>query len=289
MIAEAKALGAISVVNAIACGKGATVAVNLPTVAKVQVEEGRGRWRTSLNGRQPLSSLAEQTVRRAIRMLGRDPARFSGSIETTTSAPIGVGLKTSSSSSVAITLATFAAFGRRSYEVRDVLDCSVSSSLASRVSVTGALDDAASCLLGGANFSDNTSKRILHSVRLGGPLAVLIKVPKGRSRRDSVGPVHVRRFSSIAEWVFKVGKDGKIWKAMTLNGLLYSSIYGYRPDDALQALHAGAVGAGLSGTGPAVAAVFDDSGDPDELEKVWAKDSASVIKTETSDRGATVG
>ena len=51
MIAEAKALGAISVVNAIACGKGASVAVNLPTVAKVHVEEGRGRWRASLNDR----------------------------------------------------------------------------------------------------------------------------------------------------------------------------------------------------------------------------------------------
>ena len=94
MIGRAEAMGAISVVNAIACGKGATVSVKLPTSAKLELREQRGSWHVSLNGRKTESTLVVQTVRHAIRKLGRDPSRYSGSIQTATSAPIGVGLKT---------------------------------------------------------------------------------------------------------------------------------------------------------------------------------------------------
>lgn len=288
MIGEARAMGAISIVNAIACGRGASVGVKLPTVAKVELKEVRGRWRVHLNGRQARSSLAVHTVRRAIRMLGKDPGRYSGSIETMTSAPVGVGLKTSSSSSVAIILAVFSAFGKNRYVARDVLQCSVSASLAAGVSVTGAMDDAASCLLGGVNFADNSTKRVLSSVRLGRPLTVLIRIPQDGSRRASVGASYVRKFSKVAESIFTTGRDGRVWKAMTLNGLLYCSIYGYPPFDALQALEANALGAGLSGTGPAVGAVFDDEGEPQRLARLWDEGGAKVIRTETSDGGATI-
>ncbi len=289
MIGRAEAMGAVSIVNAIACGKGATVSVKLPTSAKLELWEQRGRWRVSLNGRRTESILIVQTVRRAIRKLGRDPNRYSGSIETTTSAPIGVGLKTSSSSSVAVALATFSAFGSTAYRPREVLDCSVSASLSAGVSVTGALDDAASCLLGGVNFADNSNGRILSTAALGRHLKVVIKVPKGRSRRGRASLTDARKFSSIAESIFKIGRGGNIWKAMTLNGLLYSSIYGYSPSDAMVALEAGALGAGLSGTGPALAAVFDRNGEPDEIARDWKAGGARVIVTETSDGGAAIG
>lgn len=284
----AKAMGAISVVNAIACGKGVTVSVKLPTSAKVELKEERGSWRVSFDGKKSASGLALQTVRRAIKKIGRDPESYSGSIQTTTSTPIGVGLKTSSSSSVAIALATFSAFGMTSYKPSDILECSVSASLAAGVSVTGALDDAASSLLGGANFADNSQRRILSSARLGRPLNVVIKVPESESRRALVSVGAVRKFSKIAESIFRMGMDGNIWKAMTLNGLLYSSIYGYPSSDALRALEAGAVGAGLSGTGPAVAAVFDGQGDAKRLARLWEEGGARVIRTETSDGGATI-
>ncbi|MDG6953113.1 MAG: shikimate kinase [Nitrososphaerota archaeon] len=289
MIGRAEAMGAISVVNAIACGKGATVSVKLPTSAKLELREQRGSWHVSLNGRKTESTLVVQTVRHAIRKLGRDPSRYSGSIQTATSAPIGVGLKTSSSSSVAVALATFSAFGRTAYRPSEALDCSVSASLSAGVSVTGALDDAASCLLGGVNFANNSSGRILSTAALRRQLKVVIKVPKGKSRRGQVSLNEVRKFSKTAESIFRVGRRGGVWKAMTLNGFLYSSIYGYHPLDALRALEAGALGAGLSGTGPAFAAVFDESGKPNEIAKDWKDGGATVIETETSDRGAVIG
>ncbi len=285
---EAKAMGAVSIVNAISSGRGATASVDLPTSAKVTIDEKRGRWVTFQDGRRTESRLAQHTVRQAILMLGRDPRRYSGSVETTASAPTGVGLKTSSSSAVAITLAVFSAFGKTSPRARDVLECSVSSSLSSGVSVTGAMDDAASCLLGGANFVDNSSRRLISRVRLRRPFPVLIMVPRERSKRASITTGYVRTFSRVADSIFNIGVEGKAWKAMTLNGLLYSTIYGYEPSAALQALEAGALGAGLSGTGPAVAAVFDGPEDRERLAKMWGGGGAEVIRTTTSDGGAAV-
>jgi shikimate kinase len=289
MIGEATAMGAISIVNAIACGKGGSLAVRLPTLAKVELIERRGGWRVFANGRPVTSSLGVKAVRNAIRMLGTEPARFSGTIQTTTSVPIGVGLKTSSSSSVAIILAVLSAFGKKKYNADDVLRCSASSSLAAGVSLTGALDDAASCLMGGVNLADNSAKRVLSSSRAGHPMDVLIRVPREGSRRALVQSGYVKRFSRVAESIFSMGMEGRIWKAMTLNGLLYCSIYGYSPYDATQALAANALGAGLSGTGPAVGAVFEDEDGLERLAGEWGKGGATLIRTQTTDRGAAFG
>jgi shikimate kinase len=282
-------MGAITLVNAIASGKGATVSVELPTTAKVEVNEERGVWNVSMNGRKQRSSLAEEAIRGSIMICGMDPARYSGSIETTTSAPVSVGLKTSSSSSVAIILATLSALGTSSYEPEEVARCSASAALAAGVSVTGAMDDAASCLLGGTNFTDNSRMKIVSSAPLGRRLPVIITVPQRKSLRSSVEVNYVRRFSKISQSIFSLGRLGKIWKAMTLNGLLYCSIYGYPPIDALQAMEAGALGASLSGTGPAVAAVFEDRKEAERLARVWEEGGSKVIRTETSDGGATFG
>ncbi len=276
-------------VNAIASGKGATVSVGLPTTAKVEVNEHIGWWKVSMNGRRQTSSLAVEAIRGAIGICGKDPAGYSGSIETTTTAAVGVGLKTSSSSSVAIILATLSALGVSSYEPEEVARCSASSALTAGVSVTGAMDDAASSLLGGTNFTDNSRMKIVSSAPVGRRLPVIIMVPTRKSRRASVEVNYVRRFSKISQSIFSLGRQGKIWKAMTLNGLLYCSIYGYPPIDALQAMEGGALGAGLSGTGPAVAAVFEDRKEAEQLARVWEEGGSKVIRTETSDGGATFG
>jgi shikimate kinase len=151
------------------------------------------------------------------------------------------------------------------------------------------MDDAASCLLGGVNFTNNSAMKMISSSQLGDRFHVIIRVPRKRSRRASVEPAYVRRFSKVAESILDEGRQGKIWNAMTLNGLLYCSIYGYAPLDALQAIEAGALGAGISGTGPAVVAVFENRKEADRLARVWEEGKARVIKTETSDGGAVIG
>lgn len=282
--AVAATFGAVSIVNAIASGKGATASVKLPTQAEVELEGSPGSWEVFLNGERTTSGLAAETISRAIRTTGRDPGSFCGRVKTTSAVPTGVGLKTSSASSTAIAIAVLAALGQKAFDPKKVMECSVEASLASGASVTGALDDAAGCLLGGLNMTDNIGRRVIRSALFDRKLNVVIRVPRLKSRRESVDPAFVRNFRGLAELFFEMTLKGDYWRAMVLNGLTYSSILRYDPFPALVAMERGALGAGLSGTGPAVAAVFDPAKkeEAEGLKKEWSSDGSVVIETETN-------
>ncbi len=176
--ARAATFGAVSIVNAIASGRGATASVRLTTEAEVEMEASKGDWEVYVNGERSGSGLAVETVRLAIKAAGKDPGAFSGRVRTTSSVPIGVGLKTSSASSTAIAIAVSAALGQKAFDPKKVLDCSVEASLASGASVTGALDDAAGCLLGGVNMTNNLARKVVSSKLFDKKLRVVIRVPK---------------------------------------------------------------------------------------------------------------
>jgi shikimate kinase len=164
------------------------------------------------------------------------------------------------------------------------MNCSVEASLSSGASITGAMDDCASCLLGGINMADNLGRRIERSKLHDRQLKIVIKVPRAPSRRGEVDPVHVRKLGKVAEVLYRMSIEGDLWRAMTLNGVLYSGIYGYDPRAALLAVEHGALGASLSGTGPATAAVFDPkySSELDQLVEAWKADGSQVLETETN-------
>jgi shikimate kinase len=156
------------------------------------------------------------------------------------------------------------------------------------VSITGALDDAASCLNGGINFADNLKRRLIRSEAFPRPLRVVIRVPRLRSRRGSVKLQFLRRFSKLADLAYEMGEGGDRWGAMVLNGMVYSSLLEYDVSPAMKALSLGALGSGLSGTGPAVSAVFEEEADDEKtgaielLRKNWARDGSKVIVTESN-------
>jgi len=276
--------GAISIVNAIAGGEGVTASTKLGTESIVELEYKPGGWSVFLNEKGAESKLASETIRLALKMAGKEPADFSGTVRTTTTLPTGVGLKTSSSSSSAIALGVFAALGQRAFDPQKIMICSIDASLASGASFTGAMDDCASCLLGGINMADNTGRKIERSKLFDRPLKIVIKVPKTPSKRGAVDVAEVRKLGKVAEVLYKMCAEGDLWRAMTLNGVLYSGIYGYDPRPALLAVEHGALGASLSGTGPATAAVFDpkSSSEMGHLIKAWGSDGSQVLETETN-------
>jgi shikimate kinase len=276
--------GAISIVNAIAGGKGVTASTKLGTESIVELENKAGGWSVFLNEEQVESRLASETIRLALKMAGKEPADYPGTVRTTTTLPIGVGLKTSSSSSSAIALGVFAALGQRAFDPMKIMICSIDASLASGASVTGAMDDCASCLLGGINMADNLGRKIERSKLFDRPLKIVIKVPKAPSKRAAVDVADVKKLGKVAEVLYRMCMEGDLWRAMTLNGVLYSGIYGYDSRAALLAVEHGALGASLSGTGPATAAVFDpkSSSEMGHLVEAWASDGSQVLETETN-------
>jgi shikimate kinase len=90
--------------------------VRLTTRAEVRIDRGRGRWQVKVNGKNSQSKLAIQTVKMVLKQFGREPERFEGQVSTRTEIPVGVGLKSSSTSSVAIALATLASLGEKKFD-----------------------------------------------------------------------------------------------------------------------------------------------------------------------------
>jgi shikimate kinase len=284
VIGQAQAYGAISILNALANGMGITVSVNLKTRAIVRLFKGRGSWKISINNQQNDSKLAIMSIHQALKVAGEHPTSYHGIVETYTTIPLGVGLKSSSSSSLSIIMATLQALGKDNFDKEEVLKASVNASLKAGVSITGALDDSASCLLGGMNFTDNINRKIILSKKLPEDLNVIIKLPLERSRRPVIDLKKVRSFHDVANSIFDSCMKGKIWSSMIMNGMLYSMLLGYESGHALTALNYGALGAGLSGTGPATAAIFypDDKLSMAKLKAAWRSDGSEVIMTKTN-------
>ena len=276
--------GAISIVNAIAGGKGVTASTRLGTESVVELERSPGSWSVFANGTPVESSLAIETVRLSLKTAGKDSAEYSGTVRTTSVLPMGVGLKTSSSASAATALATFAALGQKAFDPQKIMIISAEASLATGASFTGALDDCASCLLGGINMADNLGRKIERSKLFDRPLKIVIKVPRTPSRRTAVDVQQVKKLGKVAEVLYRMCVEGDLWRAMTLNGVLYSGIYGYDATPALLAVEHGALGASLSGTGPATAAVFDEksASEMGPLKEAWGSDGSQVLETETN-------
>jgi shikimate kinase len=283
------AYGAASIINAVASGKGATFGLDLATKAKVTLAKGQG-WETVVNGRPASSQLAGETAKRALEMLDKK-GDWGGRLETWSEMPIGVGLKSSSSASLAVCLAVHSALGMHEFDAQNVLKCSAEASLTAGVSLTGAFDDAASCLLGGINHTDNGKMRLLKHGKFSKSLRVLARIPSETSRRELLGGFPVSKLSGVTSRLFDLSLAGDHWASMVLNGLLFSALLRYDSVPALRAIELGALGAGLSGTGPATVAVFDpaEADRVEELKEEWASDGAFVIDTKTSNKRGRIG
>ena len=78
--------------------------------------------------------------------------------------------------------------------------------------------------------------------------------------------------------------DGDYLEALSLNGLLYANALGFDNNIALDALQAGALASGLSGTGSSFVAIVDESS-IDDVKDAWASYDGKVIETEVDNRG----
>lgn len=190
-------------------------------------------------------------------------------IRTRSVFPPSRGLKTSSSSAAAILRALDAASGRPSDDAA-LIARSVQACRAAGVTLTGAWDDQAAVVLGGCQVADSRAGRILASFEVP-RWKVAIWVPQHAIPKPQVARVDVSslapRLSALAAGL----TAESIPSAMTENGRLFTAHYaaaGLPVSDrpAQVALAAGALGAGLSGTGPAVAALFERRADLEPVQ-----------------------
>ena len=283
--AEALSHGAATIVNAIATGKGGAVGVDLWTRAKVQLTDKPGTIEGNIVS-DPTEDpvLIEKTVGKVFEYFNLK--EVGAKVRTSSNIPIARGLKSSSVAGNAIALATVAALDR-SLDDLTVLNLSVDAAIEAKVTITGAFDDACASYFGGVVVTDNLKRRIVKRFEITEDLSVLFYVPAKKVYTSGSDVQRMREVSSLVGIAYKEAVKGDYWSALTLNGLIYSSALGYNPSVAVDALMAGALAAGLSGTGPAVTAIVPEE-KIDNVRDAWQTYEGDIIQARVNHEKAKV-
>jgi len=274
---RAVAHGAITVINAISCGLGAALGVSLKTEASVKLTNKPGRIEGRiLSDPQENTILIEKTVSRVLKHLGLEK-EYGAYVETRSNIPIARGLKSSSVAANAIVLAVFDALGEKVDDIA-VINLGVDAAIEAGVTITGAFDDASASYFGNLTITDNRGRKILKIIQMEEQYPVLIHVPPKKAYTAESNVKRMKLIANEVKALHKMAYLGDFWPAMTFNGMIYSEVLGYDVKIVIEALAAGALAAGLSGTGPAVAAVVPEK-KVDEVKESWKKYGGMLIET----------
>jgi shikimate kinase len=276
---EATAYGAVTIVNAIATGKGAAFGIDLWTKARVQLTDDRSVETTILDDEKEDTFLAERCVREVLGYFGT--SKLGAKVETSSNIPIARGLKSSSVAANAIVLATLAALHKQ-LKPEDILELVVRASLQAKVSVTGAFDDAAASLYGNVVVTDNITRTVLKRFPVE-DRNVLLLVPSEKAYTANADLRQIKTVAKQVEIAHEQALAGKYWNAMTLNGLIYSHVLKLPADVILEGLAAGALAAGISGKGPSYAFIVEEQVKNPVLD-VLRQHDGEVIVSKTRNR-----
>lgn len=272
--------GAVSIVNAIATGKGATLGISLGIEAIVETQPGKGI--IFENNESNLSSrLIRNVVETSVPKAELEKNKIT--IFVKSEIPSGYGLKSSSAISSVISLACAKIFRPKASDL-DILRDGVHASIKSKVSITGAFDDACACYFGGFIVTDNSNIKIIKSEKAPEDLVAVIFIPKSR-RRGNVKKLNI--LNGVFSQAWDLANKSDYWNAMILNGLATSAILGSEPNILTDLLDSGALGASVSGNGPSIAAVVKND-KVSSIKRVFSSQEGSVIVSPINNKKAEV-
>ena len=290
--------GSATVINAISTGYGSAFGIKLYVTAEVDIKTSNSSSIICAADADVDTTLMEicasKVVNRFKEHFKMDEIDKTISIKTSSTLPVASGLSSSSATSNAVVTATARAL-MDEYQVNpdddtfnkfDLLNIGIDASLEAGVTITGAFDDASASYFGGLTITNNSERKILEMRDMNQQI-ILVYMP---NRCSPTAQSDVRRMKLIAPQVklaFNEALHGDIYNAMTLNGLLYCASLGFNPMMALDALEAGAIAAGLSGTGPSFVAITSKE-DVDDVVDAWSSQPGQIIRTEVENKGTRV-
>jgi shikimate kinase len=278
MKVKATVHGAISLVNAIANKKGATLGIELKVEATIDTSTGKGITIQSEN--KSLSSrLINKTVEKIVSK--KDLEKNKIAVALNSEIPLGYGLKSSSAISTAVALACAKIFKPKLTD-QQILLAGVEASIESNVSITGAYDDACSCYFGGFNVTDNEENKRLHYEKIPSELIAVIFLPKNRNRGNLK---NLKTLSAIFESAWKLARGSNYWNAMIINGLATATLLNSDPKIITSLIEKGAIGASVSGNGPSIAAITRKENEAN-IKKVFSTLEGDVIVSKVNNQKA---
>ena len=246
----AKVYGAVSIVNAIATGKGSTLGIDTFVETTLTKKDGKGIHITSENktiSSRLINKLIENMIPKKILDNTKLELDFKSNI------PTGYGLKSSSAISSAVVLSCAKAFGKTMSD-EEVLKLGAKTSIQTKVSITGAYDDACACHFGGFNVTDNLKMQLLNRELAPKELQAIVFLPKSRKRGNLK---KLKNFKNAFEQSWQLAKNSDYWNAAILNGIATTSILNSEPNLIMKLMEKGALCATISGNGPSLMAIVD--------------------------------
>ena len=250
MKARASCFGAGTIVNAIATGRGVAFGLALRASATVERRPDAFGVRVDVaDGVDP--ALAQGAARMTLHQSGVG-AGLAISIDS--EIPISRGLKSSSAVANAVVLASARALGVE-LEPLEMIRIGVRAATEAGVTLTGAFDDACASFFGGIVSTDNRSDTILRRDRFPDDLIAVVEVPARKIPKASLKGLDFVSIRPQVEAAFRLAERGDYFRAMEANSAAYASVLRVDETPAVRAREAGAIAAGISGTGPAIIAL----------------------------------
>jgi len=279
-IAKATIHGAISIVNAIATGKGAALGISKKVNVEMETSYGKGVI-IEVENKSMSSRLINRVIEKIITKNELSKIKLKVSLDT--EIPTGYGLKSSSAISTAVAM-TCAKLFKPNMNDTEILNAGVMASIETKVSLTGAYDDACACYYGGFVVTDNHKKKLVHSEKCLNRVSAVIFIPKSRKR----GNVRkLKALSNAFDQAWNLAKKSDYWNAMILNGLATSAILSSEPKIIPKLIENGALGASVSGNGPSIAAIVRNDS-ISKIKKVFSSLDGSTTISEINNKKAEV-
>ena len=262
--------GSATIINAIATGFGSAFGIGLDIRCEAKTTESSI---TCSNDVGADTNLMELCVKKVFNHYSIDDEEFGIDLKTKSSLPMASGLSSSSASSNAIIKVVSEIvgeeFGFESLTDLEVINMAIDASLDAGVTITGSFDDATASYFGGVVVTDNRNREFIIREKME-EHPILVYMPNFYSKSGDSNPERMKLLSPF--------------KALNLNGLIYSATLGFDSTIAIDALESGAIASGLSGTGSSfVAVVSEDS--IDDVKESWSKYEGKVIETNVDNEG----
>ena len=261
-VVKATIHGAISIVNAIATGKGAALGISKKVNVEMETSHGNGIV-IEIQNRPMKSRLINRVIQKIVQKSELSKTKLRISLDT--EIPAGYGLKSSSAISTAVAMASAKLFKPQMNDI-EILNVGVDASIETKVSLTGAYDDACACYYGGFNVTNNYKRNLVLRRPAPNNLQAIIFLPKSRKRGNVK---NLKNFAVIFEEAWNFAKNSDFWNAMILNGFATSALLNSDPKIISKLVEKGALGASVSGNGPSIAAVAKNNNLTD-IKKVFS-------------------
>lgn len=243
--------GAITVINAMPSGVGATMGTKLTTRSDFTPGSDK-KYVNIINDPGEPTLLAELCVSAAYSAAGAEEPDC-WRLDIISDMPPSKGLKSSSSACNSIISAVFGELGFIT-DPMTVIKIGVRCARQAKVTRTGSFDDACGCHRGGFVMTDNNTDSIIF-IRDVPKYDVILHIPELKIRKTAIDMGPLRQAATAQKEAISIAKTDPL-AAMTLNGRIIADASGLDNSIADMALKAGALGAGISGSGPSTAIVL---------------------------------